>query len=72
MERQTTQPLTLAEAKARLRGTIVAGDRYSWVWRSPQKATLAAFFLGFAVGTSATAREALASAVVTLLRRSRL
>jgi hypothetical protein len=33
---------------------------------------MAAFFLGFAVGTSSTAREALASAVVALLKRSRL
>ena len=71
MERKTAQPVTLAEAKARLRGTMVAADRYAWVWRSPQKSVLAAFILGFAVGTSHTAREALTSAVVALLRPSR-
>jgi hypothetical protein len=72
MERSTSQPLTLEEAKARLRLAVATGDASAWVWRSPRYALLAAFLLGFTVGTSAVARDALASAVVALLRRSRL
>lgn len=72
MERTTTQPLTPKEAKARLRVAMTAGDSAAWVWRSPRYTLLAAFMLGFAVGTSSAAREALASAIVALVRRSRL
>jgi hypothetical protein len=72
MERQATQPLNLEEAKARLRAAASRNDIVSWVWRSPQKGVLIAFILGLAAGTSTTARNALASGVVSLLTRSRL
>ena len=71
MERQTTQPLNPEEAKARLRVAASRDDMASWVWRSPQKGVLLAFLFGFAAGTSSTARQALASGVVSLLTRSR-
>jgi hypothetical protein len=72
MERQATQPLNPKEAKARLRAAAGREDISSWVWCSPQKAVLIAFIIGFAAGTSSTARQALASGVVSLLTRSRL
>jgi hypothetical protein len=71
MERQATQPLTLEEAKARLRTAANRDDIVSWVWRSPQKGVLIAFILGLAAGTSSTTRHALATGVVSLLTRSR-
>jgi hypothetical protein len=71
MERKTTQPLNLQEAKARLRAAASGGDIASLVWRSPQVAVLVAFIIGFAAGTSQAARKALASGVVSLLTRSR-
>jgi len=71
MDRQAIQPLNLAEAKARLRTAASRDDIVSWVWRSPQRGVLIAFILGLAVGTSSTARNALARGVVSLLTRSR-
>jgi hypothetical protein len=71
MERQTTQPLKLEEAKARLRAAASRDDVVSLVWRSPQKSVLIAFILGLAVGTSSAARNMLATGVVSLLTRSR-
>jgi hypothetical protein len=72
MERKATQPLNPDEAKARLRAAARRGDMFSWVWRSPQKAILMAFIIGFAAGTSATARKALARGVVSLLTHFRI
>ena len=71
MERQAAQPLKLDDAKARLREAASRDDGSSWVWRSPHKGVLVAFILGFAAGTSSTARKALASGAVSLLTRSR-
>jgi hypothetical protein len=71
MERQATQPLNPQEAKARLRAAASGGDIVSLLGRSPQTAVLVAFIIGFAAGTSATARKALASGVVSLFTRSR-
>jgi hypothetical protein len=72
MERKATQPLNPEEAKARLRAAASRDAIASWVWRFSQKGVLIAFILGFAAGTSSTARKALASGVVSLLTRSRL
>jgi len=72
MERQATQPLNLEEAKARLRAAASRDHMASWVWRSPQIGVLIAFIFGLAAGASSTARNALASGVVSLLTRSRL
>jgi hypothetical protein len=72
MERKATQPLNLAEAKARLRAAATGGTAFSWVRSYPKEGVLAAFILGFIVGMSPTAREALASGMVALLKRSRL
>jgi hypothetical protein len=71
MERQAIQPLNLAEAKARLRAAASRDDVVSLVWPSPQKGVVVAFILGLAVGTSSTARNMLATGVVSLLTRSR-
>ena len=71
MERQATQPLNLEEAKARLRAAASRDDMVSWVWPSLHKGVVIAFILGLAVGTSSTARNMLASGVVSLLTRSR-
>jgi hypothetical protein len=73
MERQATQPLTLEEAKARLRAAANRDDIVSWVWRSPQTGVLIAFIIGLAARTSSRLRprNALATGVVSLLTRSR-
>ena len=71
LERQTTQPLNLEEAKARLRAAASRDTMLSWVWRSPQTGVLIAFIIGLAAGASPTARHALATGVVSLLTRSR-
>jgi hypothetical protein len=71
MGRQTTQPLTPEEAKARLRSAAMGGQVFSWLWRSPLEAVLVAFITGLVVGISVTARDALVSAVLGLLRPSR-
>jgi hypothetical protein len=72
MERKATQPLNPEDAKARLRAAATGGQVLSWVWSYPREGILAAFILGFIVGISPTAREALASGMVALLKRSRL
>lgn len=71
MERQTTQPLNLEEAKARLRAAASRDNMLSWVMRSPQTGVLIAFIIGLAAGAFSTARHALASGVVSLLTRPR-
>jgi hypothetical protein len=71
MERQRTQPLNPEEAKARLRAAAAGSKGFSWAWSYPKEGVLAAFILGFIVGTSPTAREALASGMLALLKRSR-
>jgi hypothetical protein len=70
MERKTAQPLNPGEAKARLRAAATGGEIYTWVWNYPRGAALGAFVLGFVMGTSSTAREAVANVVVALLKRS--
>jgi hypothetical protein len=72
MDRKATQPLNSDEAKARLRAAASGGKTLSWVVSFPKEGALAAFILGFIVGTSPTARKALASGIVALLKRSRL
>jgi hypothetical protein len=72
MERKATQPLNVQEAKARLREATGANQAFSWVWSYPKEGVLAAFILGFIVGMSPTAREALTSGMVALLKRPRL
>jgi hypothetical protein len=72
MERKATQLLSPEEAKARLRTVATGGQALSWVWSYPREGVLAAFILGFILGISPTAREALASGTVALLKRSRL
>jgi uncharacterized membrane protein len=72
MERKATQPLNPEDAKARLRAAATGGQVLSWMWSYPKEGVLAAFILGLILGTSATAREALASGIVALLKRSRL
>jgi hypothetical protein len=72
MDRKATQPLNPAEAKARLRVAAARENPLSWVWSHPKEGALAALLLGFIVGTSPTAREALAGGVIALLKRSRL
>jgi hypothetical protein len=71
MERQTLEPLSRDTAKARLRAAADGANALSWVWSYPKEATLAAFILGVIVGASPTAREALVSGIVALLKRSR-
>jgi hypothetical protein len=71
MGRPTTQPLTPEEAKARLRSAAMGGQVFSWLWRSPLEAVLVAFISGVIIGVSATARDALVSGVLGLLRSSR-
>jgi hypothetical protein len=70
MERQTSQPLSPEEAKARLRAATMGSEMYRWLWKYPQEAALGAFILGLVMGTSSTAREAVARGVVALLKRS--
>jgi hypothetical protein len=72
MERKATQPLNPQEAKVRLRAAAAGGEVLSWVWSYPKESVMAAFIIGFIVGTSPTAREALASGIAALLKRSRL
>jgi hypothetical protein len=72
MERKATQPLNPEEAKARLRAAATGGQALSWMSSYPKEGVLAAFILGFIVGTSPTAGKALASGMVALLKRSRL
>ena len=69
MECKTAQPLNPEEAKARLRAAATQSGIYTWVWNYPRGAALGAFVLGFVMGTSPTAREAVANAVISLLRR---
>jgi hypothetical protein len=71
MERQSTQPMTVEEAKARLRAAATQGDILAWVSHSPQQSVLIAFILGLTAGTSSAARRALTSGVLSLLTRSR-
>jgi hypothetical protein len=74
MERKTAQPLNPEQAKARLRAAATEGEAYSWVWRCARSnatgTALGAFIAGFVIGTSSTAREALANGMVALLKRS--
>jgi hypothetical protein len=72
MVRQATQPLKPQEAKARLRAAAREGQALAWASNHPKEGVLAAFILGVIVGTSPAARDALASAMVTLLKRLRL
>jgi hypothetical protein len=72
MERQAAQPLNLEDAKARLRAVATGSQALSWVRSYPKEGMLAAFMLGFIIGTSSTASQALASGLVALLKRSRL
>jgi hypothetical protein len=71
MERQSTQPVTAEEAKARLRSAANQGDMLSWLWCTPQRGMLIAFILGLTAGTSSAARRALTSGVLSRLTRSR-
>jgi hypothetical protein len=68
MERQATQPLKPREAKARLRAAARPGQALAWAWTHPKEGVLAAFILGFFVGTSPPLRDAFASGLVALLR----
>src|SRR6266511_4352910 len=72
VERNATQPLSPEDAKARLRTAATGGLALSWVRNYPKEGVLAAFILGFIIGTSSTASKALASGLVALLKRSRL
>jgi hypothetical protein len=72
MERKATQPLSPEDAKARLRTAASGGQALSWLRSYPKEGALAAFILGFIIGTSSTASQALASGLVALLKRSRL
>jgi hypothetical protein len=72
MERKATEPLSPEDAKARLRTAATGGQALSWVRNYPKEGVLAAFILGFIIGTSSTASKALASGLVALLKRSRL
>ena len=74
MECKTAQPLNPEQAKARLRAAATGGEAYSWVWRCARSnatgTALGAFIVGFVIGTSSTAREALANGMVAVLKRS--
>jgi hypothetical protein len=72
MERRATQPVNPEEAKVRLRAAATRSETFSWLWSNPRKAIIAAFIIGFVIGTSPTAREALADGLIALLKRSRL
>jgi hypothetical protein len=72
MERQAAQPLNPEDAKARLRAAATRGQALSWVRTYPKEGMLAAFILGVLVGASSSARQALTSGLVALLKRSRL
>jgi hypothetical protein len=72
MERKAAQPLNPEDAKARLRAAATGGRALSWVRGYPKEGIVAAFILGFLIGTSPTARKALASGLFGLLKRSRL
>jgi hypothetical protein len=70
MECKTAQPLNPEEAKARLRAAATRSETYTWIRNYPQGAALGAFILGLVMGTSSTAREAVANGVVALLKSS--
>ncbi len=72
MEWKATQRLSPDEAKARLRQAMVPSEALSWVWSYPKEGVLAAFILGLILGMSPTARDACASGMIALLKRSRL
>jgi hypothetical protein len=72
MERKTAQPPNVEEAKAHLRAAATRGEAFPGVWNYSREGLLAAFILGFLVGTSPTARQALASGVLAWLKRSSL
>jgi hypothetical protein len=71
MERKAIEPLSREQAKVRVRAAADGANALSWVWSYPKEATLAAFIIGVIVGTSPTAREAIVSGIVALLKRSR-
>jgi hypothetical protein len=71
MERKAIEPLSREAAKARVRAAADGAEALSWVYSHPKEAALAAFIIGVIVGTSPTAREALVSGIVALLKRSR-
>jgi hypothetical protein len=72
MERQAAQPLNPEDAKARLRAVATGGQALSWVRSYPREGMLVAFILGILMGASSSARQALVSGLVALLKRSRL
>ena len=57
MERKATQPLNPEDAKARLRAAATGGQALSWVRNYPKEGVLAAFILGFIIGTSVYSQQ---------------
>ena len=72
MERKAAHPLNPEDAKARLRAVATGGQALSWVRSYPKEGVLVAFILGILMGASSSARQALVSGLVALLKRSRL
>ena len=68
MGRETSHPVSLKEAKERLRKVSTEGELLSWVRQNPAEGVLAAFVLGFLVGAAPEAQQALKDSAILLLK----
>lgn len=69
MDRQTPDPLSPLEARARLRAAASRGLILPWARSRPKEAAVAAFLAGFLVGSSPRPGELARDVVLALLRR---
>ncbi len=64
------EPVSVEDAKARLREAAEGSGLAKWVKAHPAEAVIGAFLLGFVAGTSPRARDALRDAALSLLLKS--